>query len=58
MRPDTDRARAASQIFGRVAGAILVNLMAAQRVGAALGWVLIRGFFPVALAAPSASRGR
>lgn len=49
--------RAFSDTFAGIAPASVLPYVAAQLVGAALGWILIRGFFPVMTAAPAASEG-
>lgn len=49
--------RAFSDTFAGIAPTSVLPYIAAQVVGAALGWVLIRGFFPVATGAPGASGG-
>jgi len=48
--------RAFSDTFAGIAPASVLPFIAAQLVGAALGWVLVRALFPVATAEPAASR--
>lgn len=47
--------RAFSDTFAGIAPASVLPFIGAQLVGAALGWALIRGFFPVATGTPAAS---
>lgn len=49
--------RAFSDTFAGIAPTSVLPFIAAQLVGGALGWVLVRGFFPVASAGPAASAG-
>jgi glycerol uptake facilitator-like aquaporin len=49
--------RAFSDTFAGIAPASVLPFVAAQLVGGALGWVLVRALFPVAAAEPAASRG-
>ena len=46
--------RAFSDTFAGIAPTSVLPFIAAQLVGGALGWVLVRGFFPVARAASAA----
>ena len=47
--------RAFSDTFAGIAPGSVLPYIAAQLVGAALGWALVRGFFPVPTAPPAAS---
>jgi arsenate reductase len=49
--------RAFSDTFAGIAPASVLPYIAAQLVGAGLGWLLVRGFFPATTAAPAASGG-
>lgn len=49
--------RAFSDTFAGIAPTSVLPYIAAQLVGAALGWALVRGFFPVPTDAPAASGG-
>ena len=49
--------RSFSDTFAGIAPTSVLPFIAAQLVGAALGWALVRGFFPVATAAQTASGG-
>jgi arsenate reductase len=49
--------RAFSDTFAGIAPTSVLPYIGAQLVGGALGWVLIRTFFPVAITAPTASGG-
>ena len=49
--------RAFTDTFAGIAPTSVLPFIGAQLVGAALGWMLVRGFFPVATAAPAASGG-
>lgn len=50
--------RAFSDTFAGIAPTSVLPYIAAQLVGAALGWALVRGFFPFATDAPAASGRR
>ncbi|MGA1827340.1 aquaporin [Microbacterium sp.] len=50
--------RAFSDTFAGIAPTSVLPYIAAQLVGAALGWALVRGFFPFASDAPAASGRR
>lgn len=47
--------RAFSDTFAGIAPTSVLPFIGAQLVGAALGWLLVRAFFPVAAAAPAVS---
>ena len=49
--------RAFSDTFSGIAPTSVLPYIGAQLVGAALGWALIRGLFPVAVADGASSRG-
>ena len=49
--------RAFSDTFAGIAPSSVLPFIAAQLVGAALGWALIRALFPVPAVGPAASRG-
>ncbi len=49
--------RAFSDTFAGIAPTSVLPFIGAQLVGAALGWLLVRAFFPVATSAPAASGG-
>ena len=52
--PSITIGRAFSDTFAGIAPTSVLPFIAAQLVGGALGWVLVRGFFPVARAASAA----
>jgi len=49
--------RAFTDTFTGIAPASVVPFIGAQLIGAALGWLLVRGLFPVTAAEPAASGG-